>query len=216
MTPARPGRCFRTLAVLALSGALLATGCDSEPQAPLMDKSAMDKTALPAVAEPAGGAAPAAASADWKGLAYEALSCYPRDRWIADGLPADAWDAETVETTAVDVTGDDADDVLVQVTCPAPTSTRANQVVVFDLATAQPRLLGVLGTDLFHPRATVTTEGTTVTLSGPTIAGDDPYCCPGHWGTVTYEWTGFRFVVESRSEVPGTRPMAPRGLDDGE
>lgn len=213
MTRPRPGRRLRTVAVLALSAGLLATGCDLDAQVPLTDEPVVGRTALPAVAGPAGGTG---ATADWKSLAYEALDCYPREDWIADGLPADAWDAATVATTAVDVTGDDADEVLVQVTCPAPTSTLADHVVVFGLATAQPRLLGVLGDDLFLPRATVTTEGTTVTLSGPTIAGDDPYCCPGHWGTVTYSWTGTRFVVETRTEVAGTGPTSEGRLADGE
>ena len=89
-----------------------------------------------------------------------------------------------------------------QATCPAAVSTRADHVVVLDVTTAQPTVLGVLGDDLFHPQADVTTQGSTVTLSGPTVAGDDPYCCPGHWGTVTYAWNDVAFVVRSRSEVP--------------
>jgi hypothetical protein len=135
---------------------------------------------------------------------------------VADGLPADAWDAHTVRTTFADVTGDGTDEALVQATCPAAVSTRADHVVVLDVTTAGPLLLGVLGDDLFHPQAEVTTEGTTVTLSGPTVADEDPYCCPGHWGTVTYGWDGAAFVVRSRSEVPGTQPAAGGGPADGE
>lgn len=217
MTLAPRARRLRITAVTAaLSAVLLAAGCDAETQPAVPDKG-QAKTALPASAAPAGGTPSYAATYDWKGPAYEALSCYPRDEWIADGFPAEAWDAETVQSTLADVTGDGVEDVLVQVTCPAPTSTRANHVVVFDVTTAQPRLLDVLGDDLFHPQADVTTDGATITLSGPTIAGDDPYCCPGHWGTVTYEWTGSRFAVGSRNEVPGTLPPAPpQQLADGE
>ncbi|WP_040337187.1 hypothetical protein [Candidatus Blastococcus massiliensis] len=217
MTPAPRVRRLRTTAVAAaaLAAVVLTTGCDADAQPALPDKG-QAKTALPAVAAPADGTASSTGTVDWKGAAYGALDCYPREQWVADGFPAEAWDAETVQTTAVDVTGDGAGEVLVQVICPAPTSTRANHVVVFDVTTPQPRLLGVLGDDLFHPQADVTTEGTTVTLSGPTVAGDDPYCCPGHWGTVTYEWTGSRFVVASMDEVRGTRPATAQRLADGE
>lgn len=167
--------------------------------------------------KPAAVAVPAAGSVappDWKSLAYRAVGCSTRTEWVAEALPADAWDAATVRTTSVDVTGDGTDEALVQLTCPAAASTRADHVVVFDVTAARPVLLGVLGDELFLPQADVTTAGTTVTLTGPTVAGDDPYCCPGHWGTVTYAWDGGAFVVSSLDEVPGTRPAA--GLVDGE
>jgi hypothetical protein len=203
-------------AAAALCAVALVSGCDAGDQ-PAAPDDAREKTAVPAVAAPVDATPSYVRTTDWKAASYEVLDCYPRDQWIADGFPANAWDDETVQTTTVDVTDDGADEVLVQVTCPAPTSTRANHVVVFDVTAAQPRLLGVLGDDLFHPQADVTTDGTTVTLSGPTIAGGDAYCCPGHWGTVTYEWSGSRFVVASKDEIRGTQPpAAPQRLADGE
>lgn len=188
---------------------LLLTGCDAEPRS---------EATVPGgagVEQPI--AAPVADSGlriDWKTAAYAALDCPTRDDWVADGLPAGAWDDETVRTSVADVTGDGADETLVQVACPAATSGRADHVVVF--TGSAPRLLGVLGDDLFLPQATVTVEGTTVTLSGPTVAGTDPVCCPAHQGTVTYAWDGARFVVTSRSEVPGPPPAGAGALADGE
>jgi hypothetical protein len=196
----------------ACSAALLLSGCDEGPRTAPSDKAALEKPAT-AVALPAAGSA---LPRDWKSPAYLAVGCSTRAEWVADGLPVDTWDSATVRTTSADVTGDGADETLVQLTCPAAASTRADHVVVFDVTTGSPAVLGVLGDDLFHPQADVTTAGTTVTLSGPTVAGDDPYCCPGHWGTVTYAWDGDAFAVRSRSEVPGTRPAGPGRLADGE
>jgi hypothetical protein len=189
---------------------VLLAGCDAGKQSAPAGKAALEK---PAVAAPAvdGGA-----RVDSKSAAYAALGCVTRTEWVAEGLPAEAWDAQTVRTTFADVTDDGTDEALVQATCPAAVSTRADHVVVLDVTTAQPTVLGVLGDDLFHPQADVTTQGSTVTLSGPTVAGDDPYCCPGHWGTVTYAWNDVAFVVRSRSEVPGTRRAAGDELADGE
>lgn len=196
--------------VLAAGSLVLLAGCDTGTQPAPAGKAAVEK---PAVAAPA---ADGSARVDWKSTAYSALGCVTRTEWVAEGLPAEAWDAQTVRTTSADVTGDGTDETLVQATCPAAASPRADHVVVLDVTTAQPTVLGVLGDDLFHPQADVTTRGTTVTLSGPTVAGDDPYCSPGHWGTVTYAWDGAAFVVRSRSEVPGTQPAAGGELADGE
>ena len=209
MTHSLRGRTVPALVLAACSVVLLA-GCDSGARPAAVGKAALEK---PAVAAPAvdGGA-----QLDWKSAAYSALGCGTRTEWVAEGLPAEAWDDRTVRTTFADVTGDGADEALVQATCPAAVSSRADHVVVLDVTSAQPAVLGVLGDDLFHPQADVTTGGMTVTLSGPTVAGDDPYCCPGHWGTVTYVWDGAAFVVRSRSEVPGTQPPAGGELADGE
>ncbi len=212
MTHSSRDRSARALALAACSAVLLLAGCDAGTQ-PAPAGKAAEKPAAIAVAAPASGAS---TPLDWRAPAYAALGCSTRAEWVADGLPADGWDAHTVRTTFADVTGDGADEALVQATCPAAVSTRADHVVVLDLTAARPRLLGVLGDDLFHPRADVTTDGTTVTLSGPTVAGEDPYCCPGHWGTVTYAWDGAEFAVRSRAEVPGTRPAARAALADGE
>lgn len=201
MTHSPRGR--RLWALLATCCAvLLLAGCDATTGSG-PDK-APAKPVGQAVTTPAGSAP----TADWKSLAYHAVGCSTRAEWVAEGLPADAWDDATVRTTSADVTGDGTDETLVQLVCPAAVSTRPDRVVVFDVTTARPAPLGVLGDDLFLPQASVTTEGTTVTLSGPTVAGDDPYCCPGHWGSITYAWDGDTFVVASRSEVPGTRPAA--------
>ncbi|SDF21365.1 LppP/LprE lipoprotein [Blastococcus aurantiacus] len=208
------GRPLRALAFAAGSLVLLTAGCDAGTTPAPVGKAALEKPATPAVAAPAAGSA--TTPLDWKSPAYAALGCAPRAEWVAQGLPADAWDARTVRTTFADVTGDGTDEALVQVTCPAAVSSHADHVVVFDVTTARPRLLGVLGDDLVHPRAEVATEGTTVTLSGPTVGDDDPHCCPGHWGTVTYAWDGAAFVVRSRSEVPGTQPAGGGRLADGE
>lgn len=189
MTPSPRGR-RRLLAVCA---ALLLAGCAAGPDA------AGD-----------GGKAAVKAGPEAASLAYEALGCASRTEWVAAGLPAGAWDDGTVRRTAADVTGDGVDEVLVQAGCPSATSTPASRVVVLDVSGAAPVLLGVLGGDLFFPEATVSTAGATVTLSGPTVAGDDPTCCPGHVGTVTYAWDGARFVVEALTEVPGPALVATR------
>ncbi|MBJ7452952.1 MAG: hypothetical protein JHC71_12850 [Blastococcus sp.] len=209
MTHSPRGRILPAL-VLAAGSLVLLAGCDAGTQTAPAGKAAVEK---PAVAAPV---ADGSARVDWKSAAYSALGCVTRTGWVAEGLPAEAWDAQTVRTTFTDVTGDGTDEALVQATCPAAVSTRADHVVVLDVTTAPPALLGVLGEDLFHPQADVTTGGTSVTLSGPTVAGDDPYCCPGHWGTVTYAWDGAAFVVRSRSEVPGTQPADGDELPDGE
>ncbi|MGY2127443.1 hypothetical protein [Blastococcus sp. SYSU DS0617] len=203
----------RTAALVACSAVLLLAGCTAQAQPPQPGKAALAKPVAAPVAAPAGDAT---ARLDWRSAAHLALGCTTRAGWVADGLPGDAWDAETVRTTFADVTGDGTDEALVQLTCPAPVSTRAERVVVFDVTAHRPAVLGVLGDDLFHPQADVTTDGTTITLSGPTVAGDDPYCCPGHWGTVTYTWDGDAFVVGTASEVPGTEPAPSAGLADGE
>jgi hypothetical protein len=205
------GRRLRASAVAACSAVLLLTGCAAEPRpgAAASDEAVVEKPIASPVAD-------SGLRVDWKAAAYAALDCPARAEWVADGLPAGAWDAETVRSSVADVTGDGAGETLVQATCPAAVSGRADHVVVFATAGTAPRPLGVLGNDLFLTRATVAVEGTTVTLSGPTVAGADPYCCPGHQGTVTYAWDGARFVVASQSEVPGTAAAAPGALADGE
>jgi hypothetical protein len=203
------GRRPRASAVAACSAVLLLTGCGVEAGS---DPAA---SGTGTVEEPI--AAPVADSGlrvDWKAAAYAALDCSTRTEWVAEGLPAGAWDDETVRTSVADVTGDGADETLVQATCPAAASGPADHVVVF--TGSAPRLLDVLGDDLFLPQATVTAEGTTVTLSGPAVAGADPVCCPTHSGTVTYAWDGAGFVVASRSEVPASSPAASGALADGE
>jgi hypothetical protein len=207
--PPRPRRLW---ALLACSAALLLSGCSPAEQQAAPGK-AQEKPDAVAVTVPA---ADDAAARDWKSAAYRAVGCSTRAAWVSEGLPADAWDGAAVRTTSTDVTGDGTDEVLVQLTCPAAVSTPADHVVVFAGTGGEPTLLGVLGDDLFFPQADVTTDGATVSLSGPTVADDDPYCCPGHRGTVTYAWDGTRFVVASRSEVPGTRPVSDAWPADGE
>jgi len=205
-----PPRGRSLVLLLTACSAVLLAGCDAGTQPAPAGTAAPEE---PAVAAPA---ADGSVPVDWRSPAYSALGCVTRSDWVAEGLPAEAWDALTVRTTFADVTGDGTAEALVQAACPAAVSTRADHVVVLDVTTARPALLGVLGDDLFHPQADVTTEGTTVTLSGPTVAGDDPYCCPGHWGTVTYAWDGAAFVVRSSSETSGTQPAAGGELADGE
>lgn len=206
MTHSSPGRGLRAATVAACSAVLLLTGCEADPAPGGTPGAAPTAVAVPAV-DPA-------PSLDWKTLAYRALGCPTRDRWVADGLPAQDWDDGAVRTTAADVTGDGVDEALVQVTCPAAVSAPADHVVVLSSSTAE--VLAVLGDDLFHPRATLDVRGTTLTLSGPTVAGADPTCCPGHLGTVTYAWDGTGFVVRSRTEVPATAAAAGPALADGE
>lgn len=210
MTPSSRARSLRASAVAVCSAVLLLAGCGAaaQPDAAARDKTATEKPVAAPVAD-------SGSRVDWKAAAYAALDCTPRTAWLADGLPAAEWDDATVRTTAADVTGDGADEVLVQAACPAAASTRADHVVVFAVAGGAPELLGVLGDELFLPEATVSLDGTTVTLSGATVAGEDPYCCPGHSGTVTYAWNGVRFVVATLSEVPGPSTAAT-ALADGE
>jgi hypothetical protein len=190
---------------------LLLAGCDTE-----RGSDASGPLGAPVQVPVAAPVADSGLRVDRKAAAYEALDCPTRADWVADGLPAAAWDDETVRSTVADVTGDGLAETLVQVTCPAAASGRADHVVVLGTTGSAPRLLGVLGGDLFHPQATVAVDGTTVTMSGPTVAGTDPICCPAHWGTVTYAWDGARFVVASRSEVLGPGPATPGALADGE
>ncbi len=197
MTPPSRGRSLRASAVAVCSAVLLLTGCGAgaQPDAPAPGKAATEKPIAAPVAD-------SAVRVDWKTVAYAALDCTSRTEWLADGLPAAAWDDETVRTTVADVTGNGADEILVQATCPAAVSTRAEHVVVLAVTGEGPVLLGVLGDELFFAETTVALDGTTVTLGGRTVAGADPTCCPGHRGTVTYAWDGVRFVVATRSETP--------------
>ncbi|MBN1091768.1 LppP/LprE family lipoprotein [Blastococcus sp. TML/M2B] len=191
MTIPPRARRLRAAAVVACSALLLLAGCEAGPHA-----------ATPVAGKAPATSEPVATRVDWKTAAYAALDCAPRDAWVAGGLPGELWDAETVRRSVADVTGDGADEVLVQLGCPSAVSTPAERVAVFDVRGSAPRLIGVLGEELFLTRAAVTADGTTVELTGPTVAGTDPYCCPGHTGSVTYAWDGALFVVRSLTETP--------------
>lgn len=210
MTHSPRDRRLRAAAVAACSAVLLLAGCAADPQ---VDKAALAKPAHVPVAVPAVDPVPLP---DWKEAAYRASGCLTRAGWIAEGLPAGSWDDETVRTSTADVTGDGTAETLVQVVCPAPASSRPEHVVVFGTTGSSPVVLGLLGDDLFHQQAALAVDGPRITLSGPTVAGGDPTCCPTHWGTVTYVWDGARFVVESLVEVPGTSPARPVAPADGE
>ncbi len=197
------------MAAALSAAALLTAGCGG-------DAAATPASDTPVQAVPEEPVVPAyATEVDWTALAYETAGCYSLDMWLAEGWSAETWGAGT-EVIYAEVTGDRISDVLVRLTCPAPTSTRPNKVVAYDVSGATPALLGVLGDELFFPRATVTTAGTSVTLTGPTIAGSDALCCPEHWGTVVHVWDGARFVVEEREEALTSRPIERGRLDDGE
>ena len=154
-------------------------------------------------------------SPDWKALAYEAAGCASRTAWVADGLPAQGWDELTVAASRADLTGDGTDEVLVVTACPSAVSEPGESVVVFDVARGEPTGLAVLGEGIAFHGAAVTTAGGTVTVAGPATAGDDPTCCPGHWATVSYRWTGSTFTLAERLSVRTTHPVITGDLPDG-
>jgi hypothetical protein len=139
---------------------------------------------------------------DWKELSYGPAQCLSRQEWIESGSPASTWDDAVVTPSAADVTGDGTAEILVQLQCPASTSSWPDTVVVFDVRD-EPRLLGVLGTELYFRGATLeVSDDFTVTMRGPTVAESDPLCCADHQGTVTYRWNGTAFAATGVGETP--------------
>ncbi|RBY85385.1 hypothetical protein [Blastococcus sp. TF02A-26] len=166
----------------------------------------------------AGSTGPSAApdvSPDWKALAYGAAGCASRAEWVADGLPAESWDELTVATSRADLTGDGTDEVLVLSACPSAASEPGQDVVVFDVSRGEPAALDVLGEGIPFVDATLTTDGRALTVAGRAAAADDPTCCPAHWASVTYGWTGTAFQLDDRVSVRTTQPVVAGGLADG-
>ncbi|MGY1743838.1 MULTISPECIES: hypothetical protein [unclassified Blastococcus] len=155
-------------------------------------------------------------SPDWKALSYAAAGCATRAEWVADGLPAAGWDDAAVPTSTADVTGDGTADVLALVACPSAASEPGQGLVVFDVSRGEPAALGVLGEGIAFQGAKVSPGDRTLTLAGPAAAGADPTCCPGHWASVTYTWTGSAFVLADRLGVLTSRPVVDADLADGE
>ena len=151
---------------------------------------------------------------DWQTPAYDAAGCYSREDWLADGGWLEDWET-TLEPVFADVTGDRSPEALVALTCPVMTSSRSTVVVVFDTAGAAPRVLQLLGDGHGLRGLELTTGPRTVTLSGPSVSGSDPNCCPGHVGSVTYQWTGGSFVVTEEWQALTSQPLVAGGLDDG-
>jgi hypothetical protein len=154
-------------------------------------------------------------SPDWKALAHAAAGCASRTEWIADGLPAAGWDEPTVATSRADLTGDGTDEVLVLAACPSAVSEPGQDVVVFDVSRGEPAALDVLGEGIPFFDATLTPDGRTLTVAGRAAAADDPTCCPGHWASVTYDWTGTAFRLDEQLTVRTTQPVAAERLADG-
>lgn len=210
----RSARIHRTGAALLLASVTLTACSSGRPAADAASDpgGAVDSVAV--VEEPS--AAESLAAVDWKPAAYEAAGCLSRDAWLADGYASvETWDAMPVETQVHDVTGDGEPDALVLVQCPQPTSVGSAGVVVFDGADADHPALGVVGGELFFQGPELTVAGTTITLSGPTVSGDDAYCCAGHWGVVESRWADGRFVPVSTVEARTTQPISSEGLEDG-
>ncbi len=155
-------------------------------------------------------------SLDWKALAYAAAGCPSRESWVADGLPAAGWDAATVATSHADLTGDGTAETVVVAGCASAASEPGEAVVVFDVSRGEPAALGVLGEGIRFQRPTVTADGAALTVAGPAPADDDPTCCPAHWASVTYSWTGSAFVLADRVAVRTTRPVVDGGPADGQ
>lgn len=153
---------------------------------------------------------------DWKALAYGAADCASRDEWVADGLPAADWDGRTVTSSTADLTGDGTAEVVVVAACPSAASEPGEGVVVLDVSRGEPVTLGVLGEGVAFQGATVSARDRSLTVSGPAAAGADPTCCPAHWASLTYSWTGSAFVLAEEVAVPTTRPVAAADLPDGE
>jgi hypothetical protein len=196
---------LRTAAGLLLAAALL-SACGP---AAAEDLAAGD----PAPTTPS---APPAEPVDWKSLAYEAADCLSRQEWIDYGQAGvETWDAAAIDTVTGDVTGDGETGTAVEAYCPAPTSSTSSWVAVFDRTHGEPALLGVLA-DLWFRDPTVDIDEGTLTIEGPTQAGDDPQCCPGHWGKAVYEWDGARYVLTGQLEAPTSQPFDAEGLADGD
>lgn len=223
---ATTGRRLTTAAAVLLSCAALGA-CDAGTggwQAGVRG-SAVGPSVAPLAADPTGApTAPAAptedavaelAGFDWQTPAYDAAGCSSREDWLAYGGRLEDWQT-TVEPVSTDLTGDRSPEALVTLTCPAMTSSRSTVVVVFDIAGPAPRVLEVLGDDQGFRGLELTTGPRTVTLSGASVSGEDPYCCPGHVGSVTYRWTGGSFVVTEEWRALTTQPLVAGGLDDGE
>ncbi len=155
-------------------------------------------------------------SLDWKTLTFSAAGCPSRDAWIADGLPAQGWDEAAVATSRADLTGDGTDEVVAVAACASAASEPGQGVVVFDVSRGEPAALGVLGEGIPFQGATVTTDGGSLTVAGPAPAGDDPTCCPDHWASLTYDWTGSVFVLADQVSVRTTRPVVAGDLADGQ
>lgn len=153
---------------------------------------------------------------DWKALAYGAAGCASRDEWVADGLPAADWDERTVATSTADLTGDGTAEVLVVAACPSVASEPGERVVVLDVSRGEPATLGVLGEGIAFQGATAGTHGRSLTVAGPAAAGADPTCCPGHWASLTYSWSGSAFVLAEEVAVPTGHPVVAADLPDGE
>lgn len=100
MTFSSRGRPVRALASTAGFLVLLTAGCDAGTTPAPVGEGALEEPAATAVAAPAAGNT--TTPLGWKTPAYAALGCATRAGWVADGLPADAWDAATVQTTFVD------------------------------------------------------------------------------------------------------------------
>jgi hypothetical protein len=156
------------------------------------------------------------ANADWKALSYPAAQCMTRDEYSLGGIGPAGWDAATVSSTSGDVTGDGLPEVLVVVNCPVPTSSHADQVVVLRAAETGPEVIGVLREDVWFSGATVTTGGSTVTLTGPSRTESDAMCCPGHHATATYRWTGSSFTLADRMEALTSQAFSYEPLADGD
>lgn len=202
----RPARRTRgTVVAAALSACALLTGCGAET---------MDRAA--AAAEPTAAAVPELTPAEWKELAYEPAGCDSRASWVSQGWPAGVWDDWPIDTFAGDLTDDGSAEVVVQVVCPRATSTGAQVLVAFEVGGKTPEPLAVIRSDLFFPESEVTVDEGTLTLDGPTIAEDDPYCCPAHWGHVVYEWSDGAFVVTEQVEALTTQPWSDEPMPAGE
>jgi hypothetical protein len=149
-------------------------------------------------------------------LAYPAAQCMTRDEYMVGGLSPAGWDTATVAASPGDVTGDGDPEMLVELTCPYPTSGHQETVVVFTPAVAGPRVIGVLQDDARFPDVTATPGDRSITLSGQTWGDGDANCCPEHWATLTYGWTGDGFALTNQMETRTTQPFQTGGLEDGE
>jgi hypothetical protein len=188
------------LAASCLTGCALLAAC-AGPGTGTPTRAAVVSVA-PASVAPA-SAAPASvapASVDWKAVAYPAAGCMSRSEWLALGVGAQDWDAAQVHVQTAELTGDGTPEVVVQLACPWPTGGSPDVVVVFTPDGS--KLLGRLGENLWFQGATVTTDGGRVTIAGPTVAGEDPLCCPAHHGQMTYRWNGARFVADEVVQTP--------------
>lgn len=137
-------------------------------------------------------------SPEWKRLSYAAAKCVSRN----ESWDSASWDAENVDVSSRDVTGDGRAEAVIQLTCPSSNSSWPTVLQVWSVAETSPTLL--LAVDDLYFRGTATwsvDDGPGISMRGVTVGASDPSCCARHWGEVRYFWTGTSFLLDHTTET---------------